>query len=434
MIAAQRLVEKVFCVLALLLYTGGIAPFISPSNPLYPVKENFPNLAFAIALLLIAARWQRVFKFVVREKFLWMFLGVIVLSPLWSDLPQTTIQEVLPLMRVTVFAIYFSTRYRMSEQMQILTWVLGLAALFSLILAIALPNFGVMGRGYLSNAEDLAHPGAWRGIYIHKVVLGTLMSCSALAFFYYVNSGRKFCRSSQIGIVLSVVVLLGSTTKAALGVLLVVLLMLPLYRMLRWNYTRLLPALIVTSLLVGGFATIIAGSLDTVLSAFGKDVTISGRTEIWPLILERIWQRPWLGYGYSTFWAGGWDGEPASIWIYLSRGFEPPHAHNDFLDLLLSVGYVGFCLFLLSFFSVCVRAIAWLRTVKTTEGFVPIAYLTFVLLSNLTESLFVKPTFYWVFYVSITLSMYEKVPLYSLGTRTQAIDEEEEKELLTKSF
>jgi O-antigen ligase len=406
MLTLQRLAEKVFVILSLLFFTGALAPYISESNPLYPLKQALPNICLLVTFLLITARLKRVASIVIREQLLWILMGMALASAFWSDEPMVTLEKVMPVLRVTVFGVYFATRYTISEQLRLLAGTFGIAVVLCLLFGFVLKSYGVVGAGYVANMEDLVHSGAWRGIYIHKTVLGSMMSISALVFLFCALDNRRYNWVMWTGVGLSIYILLRSTTKAALLVLLLVLVLLPLYRTLRWNYTVLLPFLITILLVGGSVAIIFVSNADTVLSAFGKDVTLTGRTDFWPLLLNKSWQRPWLGYGYLTFWYGGWEGQPADIWRQLKWGFEPPHAHNGFLEVLMSFGLVGLALFLLSFLTGYLRSIRWLRLVKTAEGLVPLIYLTLTLLFNLTESFLMRDDILWLLYVSATLSMY----------------------------
>ena len=41
---------------------------------------------------------------------------------------------------------------------------------------------------------------------------------------------------------------------------------------------------------------------DTLLELIGKDPTLTGRTEIWAYVIQDIWMKPLLGWGYYVFW------------------------------------------------------------------------------------------------------------------------------------
>lgn len=411
----QQLAEKIFVIISLFFYTGGIAPFISETHSLYPVKEELPKICVAITLLLICARWERVINIIVREKFLWLLLAIALASPLWSDIPMITLEEVVPLVRVTIFGVYFATRFRISEQLRLLAWTFSIAVALCLLFGLVLKSYGVVGMGYVGNMEDVVHTGAWRGIYVHKTVLGTMMCLSSLVFLFNIFIERRYRLFMSVGFVLSIYVLLCSTTKAALGILLFIIIILPIYKAFRWNYNILLPLWIFLLFLSGIILVFTINSAETIVTSIGKDITISGRTEFWPLIIEKIQLRPWFGYGYLSFWYGGWESQVADIWRELKWGFEPPHAHNGFLEICLSFGLIGLSLFIFSFLNYIFRAFRWLRIIKTPEGLVPIVYFTFTLLLNLTESDLMRADIYWLLHVSMAISMLNRNKKYLIS-------------------
>ena len=408
MLFLQRLIERVFAILTIFFYTGAIAPFIPESHPAYPLELHLPNVALMISILLIMARWKRVLSIVIREKILWLVIGIVLVSPLWSELPMVTWERILPLFRVTAFGVYFATRYELDEQVTLIALSLSMATVLSLLFGVALPSYGVMGRGFISNSQDWAHAGAWRGIYIHKVALGNLMSLAGLTFTYmsFKTSDLFWKYFWLLNLFLAMIVLLGSTTKTALVAMVVTLAVIPMYRSLRWNYKILIPMLIFFVLLTGVGLILLVNSLEPLLASLGKDLTLSGRTEFWPIVIDQIFEKPLLGYGYRTFWYGGWEGNAANIWVYLKRGFEPGTSHNGYLETLLSIGCLGFSTLLASLFSAFGHAVMWVRRNATAIGLVPISFLTMLLLLNTTESMLMDGDFNWVCYISIVLSLH----------------------------
>lgn len=60
-----------------------------------------------------------------------------------------------------------------------------------------------------------------------------------------------------------------------------------------------------------------------ILGALGKDASLTGRTDVWEFVIDRIKDRPILGYGFGTFW-NGLDGKSAYVvravrWLFLMR-------------------------------------------------------------------------------------------------------------------
>jgi O-antigen ligase len=70
----------------------------------------------------------------------------------------------------------------------------------------------------------------------------------------------------------------------------------------------------------------------------GKDMTLTGRTDIWAALLsEPI--NPLLGTGYQSFWLGPRAEHYWQRWI-----FHPNQAHNGYLETYINGGLVGVCL------------------------------------------------------------------------------------------
>jgi exopolysaccharide production protein ExoQ len=404
----QKLPEQIFAGSALFFYTGGIMPFISGGHPLAPLTLILPHLCTVATLLLLLMRWKKTILTIIREPLLWMMMAIIVISPFWSETPSQTWGEIAPLLRVTLFGLYLASRYSLKEILQIMGWAFGIAALLSFAFGAFLPSYGVMGRGYVGQSQDWTHEGSWRGIYVHKVVLGTVMTMSILVSLYLTTWKNPLRPLALAAIPLALISLLMSTTKAALLVLIVVLCCIPFYRSFRWKPKRLAVFLGVGLPLIGAVLSAILGNAGRILQALGKTTTLSGRTDIWPLVIDNIGQRPWIGYGYKTFWLNGWEGPAANVWSYLPYGFEPPHAHNGFLEILLSFGIVGFVVFVLNVAAFGYRAFHWARTYPTAEGLVPLLFLTLMLLINTTETMWMTGDVFWLCFVSISLAIAQK--------------------------
>lgn len=398
----QKLPEQTFAVLVLFFYTGSIKPFIGTSHPAGPLVLLLPHLAAVITLILLSLRWQKTVLTLANAPLLWILIGLVVISPFWSTSPGETWAKIAPLLRVTLFGLYLASRYSLKEILQIMGWALGLAAGLSLVFGALLPSYGVMGRGYIGQSQDWTHEGSWRGIYIHKVVLGSMMSLSILSSLYLTSWKNPLRPLAYLALPIAVICLLMSTTKGALAALTIVLGCIPLYRTLRWEPKRILLSWgIGLPLLTSAIALVIANSA-TILQAMGKNTTLSGRTEIWPLVLDNIAQQPWFGYGYESFWIGGWEGPAANVWVYLPFGFEPPHAHNGFLDILLSIGIVGFTIFLLNIVAYLWRSVRWIRAHPTADGLAPLLLFTFMVLVNITETVWMTPDIFWLCFTAFS--------------------------------
>lgn len=78
---------------------------------------------------------------------------------------------------------------------------------------------------------------------------------------------------------------------------------------------------------------------------------LNGRSVIWPIVWEYIERRPWLGYGYESFWT------PQIIEnVSEECQWGVREAHSAYLDTMLSVGIIGMALLILTLLSGIVSA------------------------------------------------------------------------------
>ncbi len=406
---SQRLVEKIFVVFSLVFFSGAGSYFIAPTNPSYLIVQLTAYSIQLVTIFLIVVRWKKILSFVVKEKPLWILVGFALASVIWSTMPLiVTLSHdhgpgtgVIPFIRVTLFGIYFAACYGLKEQMRLLTWTFSIVVLFSILVALVLPHYGITGG--MALAEDERHVGAWRGLYAHKNSLGIMMVMSGMVFRLVDIRHKRWI--VWTGFSLSVALILLSTSKTALVLLLSFLALLPLYKALRWNYSLAIPFFIAVILVGGGAATWLLDNAVTILGALGRDLTFTGRTDIWAAVINKIWERPWLGYGYHVFWLGVADGT-IELWSPTKNSFiTPATAHNGFLDLGLDIGLLGLFFFVCSYVKVCWQAIQYLRLNKSAEGIMPLAYLLFMLQFNVSEPSLMREDIYWILYVSITLSL-----------------------------
>jgi len=161
-------------------------------------------------------------------------------------------------------------------------------------------------------------------------------------------------------------------------------------------------------LTAGVIATALVLNIETiVVDILGKDLTFTGRTDIWMAAIQLIKIRPWLGYGYEAFW-NGMDGP--SAYILRAVKWPVPDAHNGFVELTLNLGLIGLSIFIVGYVINLTRSIFKVRTTSGVDFIWPLLYLVYVPLSNFPEqSLLIPNNILWVIYVTITLTLFMPV-------------------------
>jgi|AGSF01.1.fsa_nt_gi Lipid A core - O-antigen ligase and related enzymes len=143
-----------------------------------------------------------------------------------------------------------------------------------------------------------------------------------------------------------------------------------------------------------------------VVGGLAKDLTLTGPTEFWPQLIEAANQRPWFGYGFAGFFQQGLLGDKTpAYFIYTPNGFQPKTAHNGAISVLLSFGYPGLILILVSLVTNLIFAVRQLSRSPLSQAGIPIIYLVFIILNNITEGSLGEIGIVWLSYVLLTVRL-----------------------------
>jgi O-antigen ligase len=392
--------EKVFIFLVLQLFAGAIVQTFTKVTIAGGDFNNLPQMRpvwfgiYTITLLLTLRQWKQFIHVATKDKFILLLIAIALVSIVWSVEPQVTLRRSMYLAGTTWFGVYLATRYTPSELVRLIAWTFSIGALLSLVLALALPTYGLM---------EYQGMEVWRGIYRHKNLLGRLMALNAIILLLLAPNNRRYRWVLWAVISLSLTLLLLSQTKTGLVIFLILLILLPIYGALQWSYTLMVPFLIVTVNVAGILAIWLLDNLEPLVNLLGKDLTLTGRTDLWAAVINKIQERPLLGYGYSAFWQG-WEGE--SAFVLQLVGWDAPNGHNGILDLWVDLGFLGVGVFLLGFFINFIRGMRWVQLSKTAEPIFLLQYLTFMIIdSQASTNLLLQNDIFWVLYVAMSFSI-----------------------------
>lgn len=199
------------------------------------------------------------------------------------------------------------------------------------------------------------YPG-WHGYFIHKNVLAPyLIFAMITTLMFEKNAIRR-------GLLLAIIAVLmvGSDSATGMSAAIFVIAGWVWFRLYHRSDGRWSSAYVLASISAGLCALMGAiASLSQLTSAYGKDLTFSGRTYIWSAVLNAISDEPWVGYGVGGVF---WDARSTitrSIWRDI--GFSVPHSHNGALDVWLNFGLIGLMLFALVFITTTSMGIRLVR-------------------------------------------------------------------------
>lgn len=397
--------ENVFSIISLILFSQGFYPIILGNT----VDEGDVDSVFLrivyifiyfFTLALLVFRRHRTWYFLKSNLWLLFIVGLAAVSVSWSSIPDVAFRKVVALLGTTFFGIYLGSRFTFKEQLKIYGWVFGISLFFSYLFAIALPQYGIM--------NTTAIVGAWRGIYPHKNGLGESMFASFMTFYFLANISQKRQLLFRILCLLSVVLIFfGESATALMSVLFIFATAKGLEKLsLRSKRSVLMILLFLIFSLLMLFLLLV--NFNTFLSVNEKDVTLSGRTLLWDTLWDFIRQKPWLGYGYGSFFSG--EGREANL-LWQIHQWNPVHSHNGFIQLWINLGGIGLIVFVLGYASCLFNSLFKYLVSKDPQMLWVFLFLMYTVFLNLTEVSFAAAnSIIWIITIASIYSMKKIAP------------------------
>ena len=357
-----------------------------------PLTGGSPEMRLILAasylgIVIVLVPWYRETICVLRRN--WSLVAIILfalVSSLWAAMPDLVLRKSIGLFGATLLGIALAVRFSFQEQLRILSWLFRIIAILSLACIVLLPSYGI------------SNEGEWQGIFEYKNAMGSVMGLSVLVEWQLPAKSRISKILKAFALLLSAVLLLFSDSVTPTVVLIVALPLIEIYKFaaLRLRIPLYAICLAISIVVTAGVALLAANS-DSVLGALGRSSNLTGRTEIWSLVLAFIAERPIAGYGYSGFWLGA---SPESIALNRAVGGLVMYSHNGYLEMLLTLGAIGLLL------TLAVLGIGIKRALSFSEGdqggaeLWPLAFLLYFILHNLGECSILGQDIEWAICVS----------------------------------
>ncbi|BAZ08392.1 O-antigen polymerase [Calothrix sp. NIES-4071] len=398
-----RFAEKAFIVLGLCFFSGVFG--VNSLGLILPqaVITLIRFFLWGISTLLVCIFWKQTLVAAIQNKWLSILTGLTLLSYTWSIFPDVTLFHIRDILMMTSFGLYFAARFKLKDQIQLIAFTLLLGGILSTIISLGIPSIGVHGMGGVDVELGEGHIGAWKGVFGHKNILGSMMVLSSLAFFTLPKGTSSLYKWG--GFSFSIVLMLLSTSRTSLVLSALLILIMLFYRQFRWQGKLSVIFLHIGTLILGCLTLFLLTYWVDLLTSLGRDATLTGRTYIWGTALTRLMERPFLGFGYSAFWAPG-SRYALQASRALGSDWIPPHGHNGFVDLAVDVGLIGLSLFFITYFTAFAQSLKQAYATKKPEQLWPLAFLTFLAMNNVTEScLLYLGNMYWVLFITIVLTV-----------------------------
>ncbi|OWV72116.1 hypothetical protein ATY77_11325 [Rhizobium sp. R634] len=250
------------------------------------------------------------------------------LSIVFSVSPGSSFRAFIAVALLSAGPILYRARYGAVETFESLAKFAIATAFINILYTAAFPQFAVMRGSYA---------GMVKGAFYHKNMLGQFSATNFILLLPVFSTRRlryyDLLRWTAMLLYLVLIVLAKSSTA-------VVLLSIGIAVFYGMRFIQRFPGRILRSFIVLlafallGFVVSIAlmGVAQAVAESFGKDLTLSGRTNVWEQLLPLISERPLSGWGFALF------RQPEIMEQYVRLTWDAQSTHNTYIELALNMG------------------------------------------------------------------------------------------------
>lgn len=401
-----------------------IGRWLKPQGAIEDSPEDGLFVVGLIVLgLIIIGKRKLDWKIWLREgRLLVWLLGYMLVSCLWSDEPFGSIKQWARAFGSVVMALAILTEPDPNRTLQsIFARTVYVLVPLSVMLVKYFPNQGVEYRRW--NGETF-----WVGATLAKNGLGRLcLVCSVFLVWALIKrwkgrESRTWKHQTYVEVLLLLLIgwlLRGPGGNRPMTAIATIILcsaaLLGLLVLNRQLANRLFSHLTrITLVLAAALAFIsISGQIPTFgVKSMGRDMTFTGRTDIWNGVRSAAWENPIQGVGYGAYW---------------SKYHEFPNVgsvnegHNGYLDTFVETGLIGLALLLFVIVSYVRRVIRGKRDDDDWASF-RIVFLLMLVMHNFTETSFLRCSeHFWALFILMYVVFPENTRQIVAGKAGEAV-------------
>lgn len=386
--------------------------------------DRLTYLVLIIAGIIVVVRrrinWS---DLIANNKWLFIFFLYLCLSTLWSEHPFVAFKRwIEDVGNVTMVLVILSERYPVEAVKAV---YLRCAFLLVPLSIVFIKYFPDLGRAY----DPWSGAVAYCGVSDNKNMLGSTLIIYGLVLFWETLDlrndqlrVRKRWEMSSYLLLLAMVVWLflksnseTSLVSTLLGAAILLAVRLPAFgsRLSRIEYYVFGGALLFVLLNT-------LGIIAAFVHALGRNMTFTGRTDIWQRVLS-VPINPLFGTGYYSFWLDPKRADQVSngFWFQLNE------SHNGYIETYLNEGLIGvFLLAVLLIFAF--RKIKFdLLNEDSRFNALRLAFLAIAVVYNFTEAAFDRLDFIWFAQLLATVGYLHQAPIAQENAQDQPLENDD---------
>jgi len=354
----------------------------------------------AAGLAVVVARIGQVGPILRKNWPILLFFSYAAFSICWSEYPFVTFKHWIKGVGDVLMILIVSTEPNILDAIKRLVTRAGYVLLpLSVLLMKYYPDLGrVLNRSWTEE---------WIGVTGQKNTLGEICTVFGLGLLWrfrgvYNNrqDPKRWRQLVALGTVLGMVIWLLWMCESMTSISALVLASGVMLLSTRPTFRRkpaLIHVLVITALIVPAYALFFE-STGTLVGELGRDPSLTGRTEIWDVVLS-IPDNRLVGAGYETFWVGS---RLQQVWGPI--GMDINEAHDGYIEMLLNLGWIGVAL-LGALIATGYRNVLGAYRRDLDIGSLRTAYLLATVITGFTEAAFRMMDPIWIFFLLATITL-----------------------------
>jgi O-antigen ligase len=287
------------------------------------------------ALAVVVSRWARTGIILRRSWAVALFFCYAALSIAWSDFPFVTLKHWVKGVGDVMMVLIVLTEPSITGAIR---------RLFTRLAFVLLPLSVLWSRFYPALGRTRVSYEVI-GVCETKNTLGMLCDTFGLALLWFFRSAyndredptrsrRLLALGVSLGLIVWLLVMCNSLTSICALAMASIVMLLSGHPAVRRRPALL--HLLISGLLAFAIYALFFQSSGSLKESLGRDATMSGRTDAWPIMLS-IPNNRLVGAGYESFWLGP---RLLRMWDAFD-GYKVSEAHNGYIEMLLILGWVG---------------------------------------------------------------------------------------------
>lgn len=318
--------------------------------------------------------------------------SVLLLTLISNSFNISLIKDSMMLIGTAFYSIYLINYYEVEDLLSLIIKVEFIIGIFSVLFTILFPEYGKhFYEGQL----------VWRGAFLHKNLLGANMAFNIIVSLACFTANRHIIsrRFLVINILLSVGLIILTNSVTSLIISIIPFLVYQIYKRFRVKLNPVYGVVLLHTLVY-----YLINNKDKYnhifMRLFNRNLTLTGRTDIWKAVTDVIKEQYTIGYGYRNLWSED------SMLAYIIRDkvkFNVTGSHNGILEWMLMIGIVGVIFLFVIFFISGRAALKLIKNQEVIASFL-IQYIFYIGIFYISERL-TDPLSYQVLMIFISIGI-----------------------------